>query len=286
MRSRLAPFVIALLASVQQQGLSAQEPATIRVGGRTVEYVSAGAGSPTVVLESGGGIGHAAWRPILDELAKRTHVIAYSRAGMDGSDPSGDTSPAARVEELRQFLRALGETDPVVVVGWSYGGLLARLYVSTHPDDVSGLVVVDGTHEALFARIQPLFPNFDILQGFAQMIERLPPDLRGDMSETLTIQTRQRVEGMQPLPDLPLAVVTGQKPCPPDREPICQEPRALAIARELQSEWFDRSTNAIHIVSGRTGHNVMADQPGLILLAVDFVLAQVRAAAAADSGSM
>ena len=38
---------------------------------------------------------------------------------------------------------------PYVLVGHSYGGLVVRLYASTYPDDVSGLVLVDALTEGL-----------------------------------------------------------------------------------------------------------------------------------------
>jgi pimeloyl-ACP methyl ester carboxylesterase len=36
-----------------------------------------------------------------------------------------------------------------VLVGHSYGGLVVRLYASTYPEDVSGLVLVDALTEGL-----------------------------------------------------------------------------------------------------------------------------------------
>jgi hypothetical protein len=48
--------------------------------------------------------------------------------------------------------------------------------------------------------------------------------------------------------------------------------------RQLHSEWSERSTSSLHVVSARTEHYVMNDQPALIVDAVKFVLDQVRAA--------
>ncbi|HEY5022405.1 MAG TPA: hypothetical protein VII30_07965, partial [Gemmatimonadaceae bacterium] len=95
-RSRTA-LACAILSTVSPAKNSAQEPRLVRVAGRQVEVIALGAGSPTLVLESGGGENASQWKSILPELAKQTHVIAYSRAGFGKSDPAGSVSPQASV---------------------------------------------------------------------------------------------------------------------------------------------------------------------------------------------
>jgi pimeloyl-ACP methyl ester carboxylesterase len=121
----------------------------VSVFGREVEVVRMGEGSPTLVLESGGGESAGQWSRILPELARQTRVITYSRAGFGKSTASPlPGSPQSSVAELHALLQELGETGPFVLGGHSWGALLARLYVSTFPADVVGLVLIDGTHEA------------------------------------------------------------------------------------------------------------------------------------------
>ena len=47
------------------------------------------------------------------------------------------------VEELHELLAAGGAGAPYVMVGHSFGGLLARMYASRFPDQVAGLVLID-----------------------------------------------------------------------------------------------------------------------------------------------
>jgi pimeloyl-ACP methyl ester carboxylesterase len=51
------------------------------------------------------------------------------------------------VYELHTLLSRAGVPPPYVLVAHSMGGFLARLYTSTYPADVSGLVFVDASHE-------------------------------------------------------------------------------------------------------------------------------------------
>lgn len=282
-RSRAA-LVGAILSMVCAEKNSAQESTLVRVGGRQVEVIQLGTGSPTLVLESGGGEDASQWKSILPELAKHTHVIAYSRAGFGKSDPTHTEaatppSPQSTVRDLHELLQALGERAPVILAGHSWGGLLVRLYASTYPTEVAGLVLIDGTHESQFHRWQAVVPAFSFADTIRALTSKMPPLVRAMYNQLLDIQSAQRVDGMKPLADMPLAVITAVKPCPPEREFTCRDPRALAIWRDLHHEWFAQAGTGMHIVSAQTGHYVMNDQPGLVLQAVRFVLDQVRAAA-------
>lgn len=248
------------------------------VDGRRVEVIRRGTGTPTVVLESGGGAGAAAWEGVLPQLASLTRVVAYSRAGHGGSDPSAAVRSAQSiVEELHRLLQVLKEPGPFVLVGKSLGGLLARLYVSRFQTEVAGLVLVDASHEAQFARWDALRPGSRIADSIRAILPSVPPAARADYQVILDIHVAGKVDGLLPLPDLPLAVITALKPCPPGPDWTCRDPQALTVWRELHDEWFATSSRALRIVSARSGHDVVTDQPALIVDAVRFVLNEVRA---------
>jgi pimeloyl-ACP methyl ester carboxylesterase len=148
--------------------------------------------------------------------------------------------------------------------------------VSTFPADVASLVLIDGSHEAQFSRWDALQRGPGIGDLVREVTRTLPAPMRAEYDQMLEVQAMQRVSGMKPLPDLPLAVITAMKPCPPEREWTCRDPQAMAVWRQNHDEWFARSTTALRIVSADSGHYVPIDQPGLIIDAVRFVLEQVR----------
>lgn len=268
-----------LLAVIGPASALSQKTDTVVASGRRFEVLRMGAGIPTLVLESGAGEGASEWRGIIADLAKLTHVVAYSRAGHGASEATTNPgSPQASVQDLHDLLITLGETQPVILAGHSWGGLLTRLYLSTYPGAVAGLVLIDATHESQYARWQPLSPRFRIVDSVRILIPRLPPAARDDFAQILAVEETQRVSGMRPLPaQLPLAVITAMKPCAPTREFTCRDPKARAVWRDLQDEWFEEAQTGIHIVSAQTEHYVMNDQPQLILSAVQFILTQTRA---------
>ena len=142
----------------------------IDVGGYKLYIECAGSGSPTVVFEAGEG-GAAASNPlpaareVRATVAKDTRVCAYDRAGLGASDrrPSGPIATAQRyADELHALLKGANEPGPYVLVGPSYGGLIAMSYVMHHPGDTAGLVFVDSENACTctFRDIEPA--EFDL----------------------------------------------------------------------------------------------------------------------------
>src|SRR5215212_8125670 len=101
-------IVLGLVGAVYE---SAAEAADVRaypapgqmvdVGGYRLHINCTGAGSPTVVIESGWGDMSATWGWVQPEVAKTTRVCTYDRAGMGWSE----ASPEPRV--AREYAQEL-----------------------------------------------------------------------------------------------------------------------------------------------------------------------------------
>lgn len=126
------------------------------VGGHRLHLWCTGAGSPAVVLEAGLGGSALQWSRVQPEIARTTRVCSYDRAGMGWSDLGPNPRSAAQiVSELHTLLQAAHVTAPYVLTGHSSGGLYIRLYASTYPTDVVGMVLVDAAHEDQRNRMPP-----------------------------------------------------------------------------------------------------------------------------------
>ncbi|MCE7989987.1 MAG: alpha/beta hydrolase [Caldilinea sp. CFX5] len=119
----------------------------VDVGGYKLHLVCTGpqnAAAPTVILAHVGDGNVAQWGLVQPEIAKTTRVCAYDRAGFGWSE----RGPAPRdgrqsMSELHTLLTNARIAAPYILVGHSYGGNVARLYVAAYPQEVAGLVLVD-----------------------------------------------------------------------------------------------------------------------------------------------
>ena len=161
---RIALACAALFAAAGQAAVSEDIAGLVDIGGGRKMYLECrGTGSPTVVLVAGLKGSAEDWNiakgpepTVFAEVAKFTRVCAYDRPGTPvGEKPSRSdpvpqpTTAGQAVADLHALLRAAGEARPCVLVGQSYGGLVVRLYASTYPEEVSGLVLIDALTEGL-----------------------------------------------------------------------------------------------------------------------------------------
>ena len=126
----------------------AQPHRLVDIGGRRLNLFCSGSGSPTVVFDTPSGSAGWVWWAVQPKVAAKTRACVYDRAGFGFSDPSSRAADASNdVDDLHALLRAAGVAPPYVLVGNSSGGGNAELFAWRHPEEVSGLVLVEPMHE-------------------------------------------------------------------------------------------------------------------------------------------
>jgi pimeloyl-ACP methyl ester carboxylesterase len=143
-------------------------------GGRRMQIECRGAGSPTVVLETGlDYFGELAWAKVLGPVAEFTRACAYSRAGIVWSDDKpGPHDGLGAARDLHATLAAAGEKGPFVMVGLSLGGPYVSLYTALYADQVAGLVYVDASHPDQLKRTQAALGKLPNDKAFIQALAR------------------------------------------------------------------------------------------------------------------
>ena len=119
----------------------------IDVNGRMVHVQRVGKGYPTVVFESGIFGDSFDFFKVQPEVSKTTSTLSYDRAGHGYSDPSPNPERVGAViaKELFDLLETLKIIEPIVLVGWSAGGLYIREFTFQHPERVAGMVLIDSS---------------------------------------------------------------------------------------------------------------------------------------------
>jgi len=83
---------------------------------------------------------------VLAPFTERTRVCTYDRLNVGRSDTvPGRHTGSGSVRDLDALLDAAGVPPPYVLIGFSFGGLLASMYAGAHPDQVAGLMSIHGS---------------------------------------------------------------------------------------------------------------------------------------------
>ena len=161
----MASFLVGVLLSSPCVGEEAAKPLItdpvytkpqqrVDVGhGRRMNLYCLGAGSPTVILDAGMGDSTISWALVQPAIATRTRVCSYDRAGLGFSDGASRPSTASNnADDLHTLLKAAHVAPPYVLVGHSAAGMYIRVYADRYPDEVAGMVSVEGSHEDQWTR--------------------------------------------------------------------------------------------------------------------------------------
>lgn len=205
---------------------------------------------PPVVFESGLGLSRLLWANVTHLLAKAGYrTISYDRSGLGRSPAATERSLEALVADLEQVVRAYAPQG-AIIVGHSYGGIMARLLTARQPQLVKALVLVDPSSEFVGAQIGPLgkrlealfdsaitfsrdlklLPIFLMAAGYKHLPARLQQKVRvEDVSDAALKARRQENKGYYPA----LAKLREQ-PLPHPQVPV----EILLASSSPESEWF------------------------------------------------
>jgi pimeloyl-ACP methyl ester carboxylesterase len=254
----------------------------IDVGGYRLHLVCDGQavnGSPTVILEAGGGGSTSHWKLVQPEVAKFARVCSYDRPGLGGSDRKPKPYASLDVmKDLHILLEKAKISKPYVMVGHSLGGMNIRLFAKLYPKEVVGMVFVDSFSEDEHSRTMAIVPP-EVLKKYPP--EYFKPMIREDMDfeASITQTLDNKWYG-----NIPLIVLT-RAPLKQPREEMFpggtemfpgQAERLEKLRTDLQNDLARRSTNSKQIIAEKSGHDISRDQPELVVDSIRQVVEATR----------
>jgi len=263
-------------------------------GGRKLYLECKGAGSPVVILEAGlrnradiWSVKPDAGAAVFPEVAAFTRVCAYDRPGTTlGVDQFSRSDPVPMprtvkdaVADLHALLGAAAIPPPYVLVGHSTGGLISRLYASTFPKEVAGLVLVDAIPEGVQAAMTP-----EQWKIYDRLLLVDPPKELAAYKDLETIDFDVSFAQMRaaskatPLPPIPFIVISKGKPFAlppglPDWLPATLEQAWTSGQNELAR----LVANTPHRIATKSSHYVQIEEPQLVIDAIRQVVEAARA---------
>ena len=149
---RLSALLITLTIVVFGNNISAatkkKQEGYVNVNGGKIYYATYGEknASPIIVLHGGPGLDHGYLLPQMLDLARDHQVTFYDQRACGKSLgftlDSKTINIQAFVDDLEAVRKQLGY-DKIILLGHSWGGLLAMNYAIQHPDKLQSLVLLD-----------------------------------------------------------------------------------------------------------------------------------------------
>jgi len=282
----------------------------ITVNGTRLHYVERGSGKPLVLLHGNGSmIEDFQSSGLIDLAAKKYRVIAFDRPGFGHSERPRSTvwTPEAQADLINAALKRIG-VQRAIILGHSWGTLVALALAVKHPQLVQALVLASGyyypkprtdvvilsppaiplfgdilshTLSPLLSRLMwPLLlrkifgPNQvpEKFHGFPEEMAVRPSQIRASAAESaLMLPAAHQLQKRYRLLRMPVAIVTGAE----DRLIENEQPRHLH--RDLPQ-------STLRSVPGN-GHMVHQTATGEIMTAIDAVAAEGKPIAVATSAA-
>ncbi|QKV73837.1 alpha/beta fold hydrolase [Amycolatopsis sp. Hca4] len=142
------------------------------------------------------------WRRVLAELGEFRHITFDERA-RGKSKRSVDYSFEAAVRDVDAVLAARG-VERALLVGWSYGAVVAAHWAERNPERAIGAVLVDGAYpydwldEAMERRIRKLFKRLNLVMPLLRptgLTPRMSAAQQAESNIELGVLSRERELG-------------------------------------------------------------------------------------------
>ena len=285
----LSLILVAPICVVARENKTGDVAGLIDIGsGRRMFLGCRGSGSPTAILESGYRNDADIWTADLEvgmstvfsQVARFTRVCAYDRPGtfLDAKHLGRSTPvPMPRtardlVSDLHALLQSARIPGPYVFAAHSFDGIFARLYASTYPNEVVGIVLVDALSEKVRIGLTPEQWKFYVDFGFKKPTPGL--EKYKDI-ETLDVNASldqiEKAAAANPLRPMPLFVLTQGKPF--DLSPW--EPLPADFSGALNTAWHTAqdtlatlAPNAKHQTATKSAHYIQVQEPELVIVSL------------------
>ena len=263
MIKRLLPFAVALIALSVFLAAKMHHtmPHLVGEAGNQHRALVADTQGPTIILDTFGSLTSDLWGTIQWRCSEFGRVVTYDHLSTGGSDVGAKPRDARHIAtELHDLLKAANLPPPYVLVGYSFGGPYSRVFIDQYPDEVIGLVLIDPSPEEMF----------DWLRKKRTDANRISAKDEAEQNEfACTFPSLEQARSAK-LPKCPLTLITAMRPFG-EMDPRLR-PRWLAA----HQHWLAKIPGAKHIVTYRSDHGIIWEDPDLVVNTIREMVTQTR----------
>ena len=290
------------------------------VDGYSMHLFCTGQGSPTIVLDSGLGDDFTAWYNVQPALSKVTRVCSYDRAGFGWSQSRPAVQDANAISsQLHQLISVAGLQRPLILVGHSIAGLYLRSYAAHYPEDLAGLIFLDGATPLQDDRVPSELVKIEQQQrrqmpwqkllmtlGWYRLQGICTTGVSGSKQYALWINAdscipsqmdamereldAERSSGEQtlragPFGKLPILIFSRDPTVLASNWPLSVSKANAIVWNQMQEEAKGLSTHSRRIIAKGSNHYIQNDRPDLVNREISAFIVQVRAHATFQNNS-
>lgn len=242
------------------------------IEGKQQYVLTWGNGEPVVVFLSGGGSDLGDFRIVQEEIATNTKTISYDQAGIGKSELTDSPRTLENVSnELHELLiKEQIQNAPIVLVGHSMGGYVARYYLHMYPENVKGIILIDPGSEYLeeeYRRASTDKENRIADSTLTAQIKLIPKGFQMEVEayaghdsilKAITIKT-----------EIPIILLESNK------VENDSEKKLIEIQRRLYRDFRKKVPQTKIISTSKSGHFIQLDEPELVIGAIKEILLKI-----------
>ena len=259
-----------LIVSVIMGGCTREPYQFVDIGTYSLEYQILGKSKTCFALfEAGAGFDLETFDPIFKPISQSCTAIRYSRVGQGKSSKlSTQLSSKNYAEIAKKLLDHLQIEQPVVFVGHSYGGLIARYFADLYPEHTKALLLIDPATKwegEIIAKIDSNAVENEIKQlkdlGNRIAEERSRSD--GLRNELRDLWLKYPLPDFADIGDIKVTVLASVQDMGDDL--VLGSLEAMQIRANMLESWVNDFPRGRFVSTTQSGHFIHEEEPELVI---------------------
>lgn len=241
----------------------------IEIKGKRQRFLDKGVGDPPIIFITGSGSWLEHFDSVQTVIAQSNRTISYDKPGIGKSEMIEEPRTIENMtDHLRQILDETKIHQPVILVGHSLGGFVARYFEIKYPSRVAGMVLIDPADEYLTEEVGKVKSKDwgDYLDSIQSVMVN---DTTSSIGQREELKYGQNVDSVmrtvKTTTRIPVTLIESNRIIEEDlmTEDVIEMKKKLY--RRLQIEQLPQ----MKIVStNKSGHFIQLDEPNLIIDAI------------------
>ena len=167
--------------------------------------------------------------------------------------------------KLKMLLRKENIEPPYILVGHSSGVNIIRYYAHQFPDEVAGLVLIDGCPDHWYNYFKANHTKKEV-QMFEGVMNQYRNQLTGVSQEEWDQEEYNMafMQGIEIPPDIPVRIITSTRYTEMHSK-VGYRPEDMTAWAKLQAGLLKNVKNGKQIITEKSGHDIQNTEPELII---------------------